>query len=211
MPDHDRMALGLTEISDPEAITLGDSFTRGTLIGTAEGDRPIESLQVGDLVHTRDAGLKPIRWIGHRRVRGMGALAPVCIDAGTLGNRRRLTIAPQHRLLIGGWRAELLFGQEEVLVAARHLADGDRIFTAPADVVDYWHILFDAHQIVMAEGIPAESFHPGEHSLSALDHVLREEVFTLLPALRQRPDSAYGPPARPCLTEPEARTLALTA
>lgn len=181
-------------------------FARGTLIGTVEGDRPVECLRSGDLIRTRDDGPQPLRWIGGRRVPGRGNLAPVLIDAGVLGNRRRLLLSPQHRLLIDGPWAELLFGDREVLVAAKHLIDGTRIRSAPCVSVEYWHLLFDRHQIVLAEGIAAESFHPADQTISALDHDAREELLQIFPELRHA-TSAYGPLARPAIGSAEARAL----
>jgi len=181
-------------------------FARGTLIGTVEGERPVETLRPGDLIRTRDDGPQPLRWIGGRRVPGRGDLAPVVIDVGVLGNRRRLLLSPQHRLLIDGPRAELLFGDREVLVAAKHLIDGTRIRSAPCDRVEYWHLLFDRHQIIQAEGIAAESFHPAEQTLNTLDYAAREELFAIFPELRDR-DTAYGPLARPVIGATEANVL----
>lgn len=196
--------------ADPVYSDFFVCFARGTRIATPEGTRPVETLAVGELVLTRDDGPQPIRWIGNRAVPGRGALAPVAIAAGTLGNRRRLLVSPQHRLLIGGWRAELLFGQPEVLVAAKHLIDGDRICSVPMARVEYWHMLFDRHQIVEAEGIAAESFYPGQESLSALDRAVQEELFTLFPELRRMPGS-YGQLARPCLSAAEARSISASS
>lgn len=181
-------------------------FARGTLIGTVEGDRPVESLHPGDLIRTRDDGPQPLRWIGGRRVPGRGDLAPVVIGKGVLGNRRRLRVSPQHRLLIDGPRAELLFGEREVLVAAKHLIDDRHIRFEPCDHVEYWHLLFDRHQIVLAEGIAAESFHPADQSINALDHAAREEVLRIFPELRSTA-TAYGPLARPAIGAAEARAV----
>lgn len=182
-------------------------FTRGTLIGTTRGARPVETLRRGDLVHTRDTGPQPIRWIGSRRVPGAGAMAPVRIAEGALGNSRALMVSQQHRVLLGGWRAELLFGQPEVLVAAKHLVDGDRIHIQRQNEVEYWHFLFDRHQIVIAEGIPTESFYPGNKTVSALDRAARDELLTLFPELRRHGIAGYGPPARRCLSASEARAI----
>lgn len=181
-------------------------FARGTLIGTVEGDRPVETLHPGDLIRTRDDGPQPLRWIGGRRVPGRGDLAPVVIGKAVLGNRRRLRVSPQHRLLIDGPRAELLFGEREVLVAAKHLIDGRRIRSEPCDHVEYWHLLFDRHQIVLAEGIAAESFHPADQSINALDHAARDEVLRIFPELRGTA-TAYGPLARPAIGAAEARAF----
>lgn len=86
-------------------------FCDGTRIETPGGEVPIENLQEGDLVSTLDRRPQPIRWIGCIKRHAVGSAAPVVIATGTLGNRRTLRVSPQHRMLLSGWRAELLFGE----------------------------------------------------------------------------------------------------
>jgi hypothetical protein len=177
-------------------------FVRGTLIETGTGPQAIETLRVGDLVRTADHGLQPIRWIASRQVAGHGDMAPVTIAAGALGNYRRLRVSPQHRMLLCHWRNEILFGQSEVLVAAKHLINGTTITQAPQAQVTYVHMVFDQHEIVFAEGIPSESLHLGAMALSSLDRRSRDEVAALFPELA---DAVNGPPtARGCLRSWEA-------
>jgi hypothetical protein len=170
-------------------------FVRGTLIETATGPLPVETLKVGDLVRTADHGLQPIRWIGKRRVAGHGAMAPVLIAAGALGNHRDLRVSPQHRMLLSHWTNEVHFGSAQVLVAARHLVNDTTIRAAPCAAVTYVHMVFDAHEIVFAEGIPTESLHVGAVALSALDRQARSEVLALFPDL----ESPALQTARRCL------------
>lgn len=170
-------------------------------------DLAVEDLAIGDLVDTRDHGAQPIRWIGSRRVPALGALAPVVIKAGAMGNDRDLTVSPQHRMLVTGWRAELLFGENEVLVAAKHLVNGDTIYVADGGEIEYFHILFDTHELVMANGAWSESFHPGEIGLGAMDSAARHEIYTLFPELQTDTD-AFGSAARTTIKAHEARVLA---
>lgn len=183
-------------------------FTRGTLIHTADGDRPIETLAPGDLVWTADHGYQPIRWIGSVRVPALGDLAPIHFDAGALGNSRPVGVSPQHRMLIADWRAELMFGEPEVLVPAKALLNDTTIRRVTGGMVEYWHMLFDAHEIVMAEGILSESFHPGKQGLDALADAARAEILALFPDLADQDFRAFGPTARPALTVRDARLLA---
>lgn len=157
-------------------------FTAGTLIETPQGPRRIETLQPGDLVITRDNGAQPLRWIGQRQVPGTGENAPIRFQAGAIGNTRALEVSPQHRMLIEGWRAELYFGQDEVLVAAKHLVNGDTICRAPTAEVHYIHLLFDRHEIIQAEGVASESFHPGDHILNH-NAGMRAEIVRIFPEL----------------------------
>lgn len=158
-------------------------FAAGTMIETAHGPVEVQYLQPGDMVMTRDAGLQELIWTGARRVEAEGALAPIVISKGALGNTRDLVVSPQHRMLIEGWQAELLFGETEVLVKAKDLVNGDTIYQRSGGKVNYHHILFDDHQVVFAEGATAESFHPGPQSLNAVDAETRDELLGLFPDL----------------------------
>ena len=194
--------------SGAELHALGiPCFTRGTRIATPQGERAIETLRAGDKVWTLDHGSQVIRWAGSRRVAAIGALAPILIPAGCLGNSRDLRVSPQHRMLIGGWQAELLFSSHEVLVAACHLVDGRRIRPVAGGEVEYFHILFDRHEIVLAEGAPSESLHPGEQALGALDAVARGEVLALFPELAGATAGPGRPTARRVLKAHEAAIL----
>ena len=97
-----------------------------------------------------------------------------------LAGRRDLIVSPQHRMLIEGARAEMLFGEAEVLVAARHLPWGEVILPAG---VTYRHLLFDAHEIIVAEGVWAESFQPAARMVSAMEAEIRREIEALFPSL----------------------------
>ncbi len=102
-------------------------FTSGTQIATVSGDRCIEGLVAGDLVLTMDRGYQPIRWIGSSKRPATGDLAPILIRKGALGNNRDLRVSPQQRMLLQGWQAEMLFGEEEVLVTAKSLVNDHSI------------------------------------------------------------------------------------
>jgi hypothetical protein len=161
-------------------------FTKGTLIETPQGPRYVETLQAGDLVNTLDDGPQPIRWLGSRTVAGTGPNAPVRIKAGALGNLRNLRVSQNHRMLVSGHAAELLFGQAEVLVAAKHLVNDETICIEPCAQVEYVHFLFDAHQVVFAEGCPAESLYPGAQTLDLVAEESRDEIIALFPELQER-------------------------
>lgn len=186
--------------------TLGPTcFTRGTMIETETGPRRIETLVEGDLIKTSDHGLQAVRWISCRSFSGRGDDAPIRIAEGALGNTRDLLVSPQHRILLSGWRAELLFGEAEVLVAAKHLTGHDRIHRAECDEVEYFHLLFDAHEIIYSEGIPSESFDPnGDYALA--DREVRAEVLRIFPEF-ETPDPAGRQTVRRVLKAVETRVL----
>jgi Hint domain len=164
-------------------------FTHGTLIDTPDGPRLIEALQPGDLVTTLNNGSQPLRWVGVRQVSRHEMLAhpayhPVLFEPGTMGNNRPLLVSPQHRMLLNDWRAQVYFGEDHVLVAAKAMVNGKTIRQVVPDAgVTYCHLLFDRHEVILAEGALSESFHPGETGLGGLDDAQRREIEALFPLL----------------------------
>ncbi|MEP1768002.1 MAG: Hint domain-containing protein [Sulfitobacter sp.] len=197
-----------------ETISVGDTgvacFTAGTMIDTPDGPRLIETLVEGDLVETVDNGAQPIRWAGARTVVGKGAHAPICIQKGTLGAQVDIRVSPLHRILLSGWRAELLFGADEVLVSAKDLVNDDTIRPAPCTSVTYIHLLFDDHQIVETQGVLSESFLPGEYILDATPSLVRDEILDLFPELATGA-CGYGQSARRICTGQEAAMMGAEA
>lgn len=182
-------------------------FTPGTRILTPHGERRIEDLRPGDMVITRDSGPQPIRWIGSRTVTGRDRFAPIAVNSTVMdGARRPLLVSPQHRILFTGYKAQLLFGEAEVLVPARHLVDGRDVRVLEREKVTYFHMMLDRHEVVYAEGAATESFHAGDVGIGALSDASREEMFRCFPELRSNV-GAYGPTARPCLKRHEAALL----
>lgn len=183
-------------------------FTAGTKVLTPRGPVAVERLRPGDLVVTRDNGLQPIRWIGTSTRRARGPDAPVRFAAGVLGPHDCVEFSPNHRVLVRSPRAVLLFGEGEVLVKARDLVNGASI-TVRADgrPVTYVHLLFDRHEIVSANGLDSESYHPGQATLDSFDADTRDEILRLMPGLEDVTDTSYGPAARLSLRPFEARVL----
>ena len=192
-------------------------FTPGTQITTAEGLKSVETLQAGDLVLTRDRGFQAIEWIGQkhiaaRELQQMDNLRPIKISAGALGSsmpERDLIVSPNHRVLIQSDVAAQMFGQDEVLVAAKHLVhlDGVRVLGAQADVT-YVHFMCAQHEVVLSDGAWTESFQPGDHSLAGLDAPQRSEVLELFPQLATFAGRNTYKAARMAITKEEASLIA---
>lgn len=181
-------------------------FTPGTLIETTNGPQPIETLGEGTRVRTLDHGPQPLMWLIRTRHRALGNAAPVVIEPGALGNDRRLVVSQQHRLLMTGWRAELYLGSDEALVAAKHLVNGDTIRIVEGGTVDYLHLLLPRHEIVLANGIPTESFHP-EHAAELGDTAQMARIHARFPMLF-RGAAAARETARPVARWHEAGLIA---
>jgi Ca2+-binding RTX toxin-like protein len=205
--------VGTLTFTDIENLVIV-CFTAGTRILTANGPVPVENLRPGEMVMTRDSGLQPLRWAGHIHLSYQDLVArpdlqPVRISANALGSAgpdRSMLVSPQHRVLIEGARAEMYFGESEVLVPAKHLLGQAEVTRAlPAEGVTYVHILFDRHELVSSEGLWTESFQPAERTLSALDQAARDEVLALFPELAVNADAF--PSARLSLKAHEAKVL----
>ena len=167
-------------------------FTRGARILTPHGPVPIQNLRPGQLVRTDSGGDQPIRWLGCRafgaaEIRENPKLAPVRIVAGALGAglpARDLLVSRQHRMLVQSPIARRMFGQDQVLIPAIKLTVLPGIFVDDAvPGVEYFHLLFDQHRIVFAEGAPTESLFTGPEALRSLGAEAREEIVAIFPQL----------------------------
>ena len=161
-------------LSDPflnaSPVLVANGLTSGTLIETATGNRAIDSLKLGDLIETLDDGLQPLRSISRQTMLGKGGTAPIRISIGVVGNEKPLLLAPQHRVLISGWQAELYFGQDEVLVEARSLVNGTTVTCEDVTHIEYICLGFDEHQIIFAHDAQVESDLP--HQALSLQHAI---------------------------------------
>lgn len=182
-------------------------FVAGTLIRTPDGEVPVEDLQPGDLVETFDDGPQPIRWAGNRTVPAQGALAPIRIRAGVFGPHGTLLVSPQHRVLVRDAMAEMLFGADEVLVAAKDLVNDMTVRQIDGGNVTYVHLLFDRHQVIWSNGLATESFFLGPQTASVLEQDIVDEICALFPELDTVTGAGYSQSARRTLKQFEARVL----
>jgi Ca2+-binding RTX toxin-like protein len=190
-------------------------FVQGTLIATADGDIPVEDLKVGDLVETLDHGQQPLRWIGQRHIDALelaenANLRPIRIRKNVVRAGEGvgdLVVSPQHRILIASKVAQRMFGNTEVLVPAKQLLAIDGVKIADdLDEVTYFHILFDQHELVYANGVPSESLYLGPMAQRSLTPAGREEIHALFPEVAS---PAFMPTlCRPIIPNKRARQLA---
>ena len=143
------------------AITLVPCFAAGTRIATARGEVAVEAIGVGDRVRVllgggaAGDGLAEVIWIGRREVdcarhAQPKKVWPVRVAAGAFGPGRpysELLLSPDHAVYV-----------EDVLIPVRYLINGSTIVQVPVDRVMYHHVELAQHDVLLAEGLPAESF-----------------------------------------------------
>ncbi len=130
-------------------------YCAATRILTARGEIAVEDLREGDLALTESGRLRPIRWIGRRALKLASHAAPekvwpVRIRAGAFGTGRPcrdLWVSPGHNI---PWRG--------ALIPAILLANGQTVEQIHVESVTYYHVELDAHDILLADGLPAESY-----------------------------------------------------
>ncbi len=211
--DDDGNVTGTLQFSNIERVI--PCFTPGTLVATPKGEKPVEELQVGDRVITRDNGIQEIRWAGRcdltrNDLQQSEHLKPILIKAGALGNglpERDMLVSPNHRMLVANDKTSLYFEEHEVLVSAKHLIGNAGIQVAETLGTSYLHFMFDRHEVVLADGTWTESFQPGDLTLGGMGNAQRAEIFELFPELTTREGLEDFQAARKTLKRHEAALL----
>jgi hypothetical protein len=142
-------------------------YLEGTRIATIKGEVAVEDLSIGDLVRIRNGKFRPVRWLGRRAYAGVFATAdqnvfnraryprpetiwPIRVLAGAFGPHkptRDLFLSPDHAVFVN-----------HVLIPIKYVINGDTITQQPRAAVIYYHVELDQHDVLLAEGLPAESF-----------------------------------------------------
>jgi hypothetical protein len=134
-------------------------YVAGTRVLTATGERAVESLSRGDFVLALADGqlsARSVKWVGRRRIDLTAhprpeTVAPVRIQRGAFADNiphTDLLLSPDHAIFVEG-----------KLICVRQLVNGTTIRREPGwTAVDYYHVELDQHAILLAEGLPAESY-----------------------------------------------------
>ena len=133
-------------------------FAEGTRILTGHGEIAVENLAIGDRVVTASGEHRPIRWLGHRTIvctrhPEPRSVWPICVSAHAFGQNRPsrdLQVSPAHALCVTC--------VDEVLIGANRLINGVTIVQLPVEHTTYWHVELDSHDILIANGMPSESY-----------------------------------------------------
>lgn len=195
--DEDNSADYLTIASVP-------CFGPNTRITTSKGMVPVKWLRRGDRVLTRDFGFQPLRWAGrfqvpHLQMRREPQLAPVRVPAWLVDADRTtgyLETSQEHRIVVSGADVQLLFGEDEVFVAAKFLAE-PTIPEISFRSYTYFHLLFHRHHVIQADGVWTESLlvlPPEAHLETAADMAPPRGIY-------------HARTARTCLTREQTELL----
>ncbi|MDR3535547.1 MAG: Hint domain-containing protein [Acetobacteraceae bacterium] len=144
---------GGTDVTATSLIT--PCFAAGTRIATTRGAVAVERLKEGDVVLTVSGGRQPIAWIGHRQVDcrrhpAKDRVWPIRVAPHAFGEgrpKRALLLSPDHAVFVEG-----------VLIPIKFLLNGTTIRQVEVDTVTYYHVELPRHDVLLAEGLPAESY-----------------------------------------------------
>jgi len=141
-------------VAAPIANVAG--LAAGTTVMTLDGEMPVEHLNVGDRIITRDAGMSVLRDIKTHTVH----VAPIKIKAGSLGHTRPqddMLVGPDTLVHIRDWRAKALFGADVATVKAKRLIDGEFVSEQDAASMTVYELIFDRQHILYADGLEVAS------------------------------------------------------
>ncbi|WP_299372603.1 Hint domain-containing protein [uncultured Tateyamaria sp.] len=133
-----------------------------TPIATPTGYRPAGTLRRGDTIVSDNGDIVPVLHAVRHSVPARGSFAPVRLRAPYFGLTRDIVVAPDQRLVLQGTEVEYIFGQEAVLVPARHLVNGHAAtWSAPRNVAEYVQVVLPGHELLVAAGCALESLYIG--------------------------------------------------
>jgi hypothetical protein len=152
-------------------------FVAGTRIATESGEVAVQSLRLGDRVRAVLTGRwETVEWIGHRviditRHPRKDQVWPIRVSAHAFGPcqpGRDLWLSPHHGLYF-----------DDVLIPVGLLVNGTTVRQIQLPAIDYWHVELPRHEVILAEGMPAESYlDTGDRT----DFLLAGPFTTLFPA-----------------------------
>jgi len=150
-------------------------YLEGTGIATPMGDVAVQDLRPGDIVMTADGSETTVKWVGEQpvqtRLTHPARVNPICLTAGSIADNvpaRDLFVSPDHAIAIDG-----------ALYNASTLVNGTSIYMVakmPLDGFTYYHVETDAHEVILAEGCPAESYVDLDGSASFVNGDLRADA-----------------------------------
>lgn len=163
---------GSTMTKSENSTPTNFCFAAGSLIATPDGERAVEALTTGDLITTADGRTVPVKWVGHQTHSAPAAnlrlpteIQPVRIRAGALGAglpHSDLTVTADHGMVFSLSSSEKVGENNGYVVNASALINGSTIDWVPMDELEdsftVYHIETEAHDVILANGAPSETF-----------------------------------------------------
>ena len=155
----------ITEANQQTPGAINVCYLEGSMITTVNGDKAVEALEAGDLLLTAEGNEVPVKWMGKQTVVAAFATpertAPVLIKANALGENTPsadLYVTADHGMIVDG-----------IVAHASALVNGTSIVRVPLTEMEetftFYHIETEKHEVILANGAPAETF---------IDNVSRE-------------------------------------
>ena len=211
-PNLGALPSNLQVVPNAEPAQVDVCFSQGTLIATPSGDRPVETLKVGDIILNSNGDSRTVRWMSSNRATLAQMMEhpekrPALIPKGCFGDGlpfQDLYVSGLHRIMLEGAGVETLFAERQVLCHARNLHAEEQVRTADwVGGLNYFHIMLDSHDLVFANGLPAESFYPTPSALDSLSDADKSALWQAFPELEAAPE-AYGTPVLRTIGRTEA-------
>ena len=194
--------------ASPDFEAAFGAFARGTLINTPDGPVAVEDITPGEMIETAEEGAKPLLWKGAMTIfpdmpdvaRRPVALTRITAEAFGIGRPTPdLVLGPWARLALrqAAFRAEV--GCEQAMVPASALADDSGVLALrPVTPLRLYHLCLHGQQTIRANGLEAESFHPGDGAEMVMDRGSVGLFLDLFPHADRLAD--FGPMQRPRLS-----------
>lgn len=180
-------------------------FARGTLIATAQGRMAVEDLVPGMNLETADNGPQKLLWIGSTAFQpdqsnDTARLTRITADSfGVEKPSHDLMLGPRARILFRHSNCQALFGTDSAFAPARAFVDGVNLFTVmPASRVRVYHLALHGQQILCANGLEVESYHPGQQAGMMIEREMQPAFLSLFPHVTTL--DGFGPITHPRLT-----------
>lgn len=215
--DHNSQLMDFSRLA-PAMPIFEDAFcamARGTIIATAEGPIAVEDLTPGTYVCTRDNGMQPLLWVGSMSIvpdntgkpESTGKLSRVTADSFGLGRPMPdLLLGPSARLFRRDAALIAAMGTTAALAPITAFIDGDTVLEiTPVTAVRVYHLAFARHQIISANGLEIESYHPGGLHDMHLTGQMQALLVAMFPHIRSMRE--FGPSAYPRMSLDDALGL----
>lgn len=173
------------------------AFVQGTLIQTSEGYVAIDDLEPGMMIATADGGTQPLLWIGAMTIYpqnpelGLPDAQLYRLTDGSYGqdgSAPDLMLGPAARIMSG----IMAIDSSSKLTDVKDAADGHSVIQIrPMSALRVYHLALANHRLIRANGVLAETYHPGSDARMYMSNEMFDLFISLFPHIRSESD--FGP------------------